>query len=82
MSFYNRTDELALLPANRTSYPESVRTPARGFFAGLVARYAAMVQRHAAMVELNDLTDRELADIGLTRAEVPHIFDEGFLRAR
>jgi uncharacterized protein YjiS (DUF1127 family) len=39
---------------------------------------AALPRRRAVLEELNTLTDYELADIGLTRADVPHVFDPAF----
>jgi uncharacterized protein YjiS (DUF1127 family) len=35
-------------------------------------------RRRAVQDELSHLTDRELADIGLSRGDVPHVFDAGF----
>ena len=34
------------------------------------------------MAELRDLTDRELADIGLSRGEISRVFDPSFVRRR
>lgn len=42
---------------------------------GLFVALAEAVRRRRAMAELNALGDRELADIGLTRAEIPYVFD-------
>ena len=39
----------------------------------LLAGFAAWMQRRRAEAELMALTDRELADIGLTRADVPYV---------
>jgi uncharacterized protein YjiS (DUF1127 family) len=82
MSYFTRTDELALMPSNRTSYPESYRQPARGFFASLSARVSEALQRRKTLSELNSLSNRELADIGLTRPEIAHVFDHAFARSR
>ncbi|UFN49567.1 DUF1127 domain-containing protein [Roseomonas sp. OT10] len=43
----------------------------RGFF----ARIGDFARRQRAMAELRELTDRELADIGLTRGEIAYVFD-------
>ncbi|KAA5613729.1 DUF1127 domain-containing protein [Rhodovastum atsumiense] len=43
---------------------------------------AEMPKRRAVMDELNMLSDHELADIGLTRAELPRVFDPGFAAER
>jgi uncharacterized protein YjiS (DUF1127 family) len=39
-------------------------------------------QRRAVRDELSNLTDRELADIGLSRADVAHVFDAEFVTRR
>ena len=39
-------------------------------------------QRRAVRAELAALSDRELADVGLSRGDLPHVFDAGFARAR
>ncbi len=39
-------------------------------------------QRRAVRDELSNLSDRELADIGLTRADVAHVFDTEFVARR
>jgi uncharacterized protein YjiS (DUF1127 family) len=41
-----------------------------------VAAFVAWREKRAAINELQMLTDRELADIGLTRADVPRVFNE------
>ena len=46
------------------------------------ARMVAMPKRWAVLDELSTLTDRELADIGLNRAELGHVFDERFAALR
>ncbi len=35
-------------------------------------------QRRAVRAELAALTDRELADVGLSRGDLPRVFDAGF----
>jgi uncharacterized protein YjiS (DUF1127 family) len=56
---------------------------------GLAARVAAAVQwfaefprRQAVISQLSAMSDRELADIGLTRSDVPLVFTRGFLAER
>ena len=48
-----------------------------------VARFIVTYpQRRAVFEQLNALSDRELADIGLARADLAHVFDEDFARSR
>jgi uncharacterized protein YjiS (DUF1127 family) len=48
-----------------------------------VARFIVTYpQRRAVFEQLNALSDRELADIGLARSDLAHVFDEDFARAR
>ena len=64
---------------------DSSRPAARGLFARLrsaVAYLAEMPRRRAVLDELSMLTDRELADIGLSRAELGRVFDPSFGSAR
>ncbi|MFC0409227.1 DUF1127 domain-containing protein [Roseomonas elaeocarpi] len=44
------------------------------WFSGLFARLSEGLARRRAMAELQELSDRELADIGLNRAEIPGLF--------
>ena len=78
-------DQMALLMSNSLSYsaaianaPLSIGTRLRLF----VAYLRSLPQRRAVMNELAALTDRELADIGLHRAEMGRVFDEKFVEAR
>jgi len=82
-------EEMALLmPSSLSHYADEPRfaaTAKNGFVAKIVAalRYlAALPERHAVMHELNDMSDRELADIGLQRAELGRVFDANFVAAR
>ncbi len=81
MNAYTSSEELQFLPANRISYAEHY-APARPARKGLFARVAEFFQRQAAIREMADLTDHELADIGLTRADLPHMFDGNFAARR
>ena len=43
----------------------------------LLAGFAGWMQRRRAEAELRALTDRELADIGLSRGDIPYVLREG-----
>ena len=77
-------EELALLPTNRISYPEHYADAAhsRAIKPGLVARFRAWAARRAAIAELASLSDRELADIGIARRDVPRVFEPGYVARR
>ena len=45
---------------------------------GVLSDVAALPRGRAVIDELNMLSDRELADIGLSRADVRRVFDTGF----
>jgi uncharacterized protein YjiS (DUF1127 family) len=81
MNAYTSREELALLPANRVSYPEHY-ADARSLKPGLYSRVVEWFHRQAAMNELSQLSDRELADIGLGRSDLPHVFDPAFAARR
>ena len=86
MNAYVTKEELALLPAERISYPEHY-ADARGdrhgdVIGGVFSRIAAYFQRQRVLSDLKDLTDRELADIGLTRSELHLVFQPAFIRRR
>ncbi len=84
MNAYVSKEELALLPANRISYPEHYADAQakRGERQGLVARVRTWLQHRAALAELTNLTDRELADIGIGRADLGRVFDPAFIARR
>ena len=79
-------DEISLLnPSSLSQYaaePRYAAAPAnKGFFALLrsAMRWVAeLPKREAAMAELYGMSDRELADIGLHRADVAHVYDADF----
>lgn len=47
--------------------------------AGVCARAAAWNARRQAVEELSGMTDRELADIGLSRSDIPRVTDRDFI---
>ena len=57
-----------------------------GLFARLatpiVARVQAWVVRERALSELSAMTDHDLADIGLTRSDIPRVSDPAFIAER
>jgi uncharacterized protein YjiS (DUF1127 family) len=61
-------------PNLRTSYAE----PRRGFgiwLATRVAAFRAWREKQAALAELEGMSEHELADIGLSRADLHRLFD-------
>ena len=62
-----------------------VKAPGHGIgqlFGKLVAAFAEWRRREATLREMEMLTERELADIGLTRADLPRVFDPAFAAER
>lgn len=57
--------------------PAHAATQERGFFAGLFGRVTGSLTEYRRFNrtrnELDSLTDRELADIGLNRADIDHV---------
>ena len=84
MNAYTTKEELALLPANRVSYPEhyaDARSQRRGL-RSLVQAVGAYFERQRVLGELSSLSDRELVDIGLTRSELPLVFQPAIASRR
>ena len=75
MAAYISSEELSLLPANRLSYPARRAVSQRP---SLFARTRAFFQRQADLREMAALSDRELQDLGINRADIGHVFDDGF----
>jgi uncharacterized protein YjiS (DUF1127 family) len=64
---------------------ERREAPHRGLLASLSAAVAWVVElprRHAVLNELSALSDRELADIGLSRDQLGRVFEPEFAAAR
>src|SRR5689334_10523766 len=55
-----------------------VKPEKRGLLAAVMARVAAWRRRREVMAEMAMMSDRELADIGLTRSDLPRVFDPDF----
>lgn len=80
-------DQLALLMSNSLSHSSAVVQAVHPLTLGVRLRQFAaylrsLPQRRSVMNELASLSDRELADIGLHRAEMGRVFDPKFVEAR
>ncbi len=65
--------------------PVLPRRPRGGLSAALTAAAAAIARyrdRRATVAELSSMSDRELADIGINRYDIPRIYTEEFARER
>ena len=85
MNAYTTREELALLPSDRVSHPEhylEARGERKPIFARLAGRVADYLKRQRVLSELNGLSDRELADIGLTRVDLSSLFGRGYAGRR
>ena len=54
----------------------------REWFSRRISAFAEWRRRQATLREMEMLTDRELADIGLNRADLPRVFDPAFAADR
>ena len=83
-------EEIALMmPVSLSRYADEPRFNDEPASNGIWSRVKKAVRfvadlplRHATMLELSDMSDRELADIGLQRNELDRVFDEEFVAAR
>lgn len=93
MSAHVAKDEIALMMPERLAhyftddaeYSQPSETESHGLFSaiGAVVRwFAEMPRRHAVLDELNSLSDHELSDIGLHRADLTQVFDARFVAER
>ncbi len=85
MNAYTTREELALHPSQRVSHPEhyaEARSRRPGLFAAISNRIAAHFERQRVLGELNGLSDRELTDIGLSRSDLPMVFEPTFRSRR
>ena len=60
----------------------AAEAPHRGVLSRLRSRFAEWKHRRAVMLEMAMMTDHELSDIGLSRADLPRIFDPAFIADR
>ena len=76
------SDSLTLRDVVLPGTDRTVAEPNPGLVARMVASIANRMRQHRILGELRMLTDRELADIGLHRADLGRVFDPAFARAR
>ncbi|HEY7578257.1 MAG TPA: DUF1127 domain-containing protein [Acetobacteraceae bacterium] len=76
-------DQLAFSLGNLSyidsSYDEQLPVPAAPQKRSILARLHAWHQRRQVAAELGLMTDRELADIGLSRTDLSRVFDPAFV---
>jgi uncharacterized protein YjiS (DUF1127 family) len=87
MTAHVSKEQLALmLPGTMSLYDhertETRETPRRGLFARIAATISDWAGRQGRIDEVAALSDAQLADIGISRAEVPLIFSAGFATRR
>lgn len=93
MSGHVAKEEIALLMPERLAhyfqddpeYMPATSEQGRGVFATIVSAVKWLIEmprRRAVLDELGSLTDHELTDIGLSRAELGQVFDRDFAGVR
>ena len=75
-----------MLPGTMSHYdqnePEYLEAPRPGLLASLVLALSGWVSRHTEMEEVSSLSDAQLADIGISRSEIPLVNDNAFAAQR
>jgi len=75
-----------MLPGTMSHYfqdePEYLEAPRPGLFARLFSAISGWVALRTEMEEVSSLTDAQLADIGISRSEIPLVFDNAFAAQR
>lgn len=72
-----------LMPGSAGATTSPRRRPAlAGRIGAAVTWLAGLPRRQAVLEDLGRLSDRELADIGLSRSDLPRIFDPAFVTSR
>ena len=62
--------------------PEYLAAPRPGLLAKAAAAIGAWISRRAAIEEMAELSDAQLADIGISRSEATLVFDRDFAARR
>ena len=75
LSYHSTWDDADYEPARPARHTGLLARMAEG----IRTRAAAWTARHRAMEELADMTDRELADIGLSRSDIPRVTERDFI---
>jgi uncharacterized protein YjiS (DUF1127 family) len=76
---------LAAIRTRDEAIGRAIRDAVTGFFRALRSIASFIItypERRAVFEHLNALSDRELADIGLTRGDLARVFDTDFAKAR
>ena len=63
-------------------FAPSTEAKTGGTFRAVAGWVSGLVRRRAVINELAALSDHELADIGLTRSDIPRVFDRAFVAGR
>lgn len=72
-----------LMPGSAGATTSPRRRPALGGRIGAAVTWlAGLPRRQAVLEDLGRLSDRELTDIGLSRSDLPRIFDPAFVTSR
>lgn len=78
--------QLRMITAETMSFRAPLLMPERPSFLAQIRAaldsLLARIQRRSVIDELNTLSDRELADIGLNRSDLGRVFDPRFIRER
>jgi len=78
--------QLRMITAETMSFRAPLLMPERpsllAQFRAAIDSLLARIQRHSVISELNTLSDRELADIGLNRNDLGRVFDPRFIHDR
>jgi len=87
MTAHVSKEQLALMmPGTMSHYfqdtPEYLEPPRPGPFARMFVAVSAWAGRQGRIDEVAALSDAQLADIGISRGEVPMIFADGFVARR